>query len=241
MQKGLQKAPDGTPGAGARLFTDGHQRRGDGPDVAERDRHLLHAEAPLGMAGSRRRTRRRCWPRSMPRWQQCPACSTSSVSQSRCASTNLIAGVRAALAVKIYGDDFDELTRLSQQAASADPQGARRRRREGRSHLRLAHADRTRRDARRWRASDSHCRRVQQTVATAVGGTEVGQIFEGDARFDVVVRLPEHLRTDPAALERLPIALPGGGYVPLSEVAQMSARQRGRTRSAARTASVGWS
>jgi cobalt-zinc-cadmium resistance protein CzcA len=56
-------------------------------------------------------------------------------------------------------------------------------------------------------------------VATASAGTEAGQIFEGDARFDVVVRLPERLRTDVSALERLPIALPAGGFVPLTEVA----------------------
>ena len=41
---------------------------------------------------------------------------------------------------------------------------------------------------------------VQETVATAVGGEVAGQFFEGDRRFDLVVRLPENLRQDPAAL-----------------------------------------
>jgi len=63
---------------------------------------------------------------------------------------------------------------------------------------------------------------VQDVVATAVGGKAVGQIFEGDQRFDLVIRLPEQLRNDPATLETLPVPLPGGGYVPLREVATIS-------------------
>jgi cobalt-zinc-cadmium resistance protein CzcA len=46
-------------------------------------------------------------------------------------------------------------------------------------------------------------------------------LFEGDQRFALVVRLPEHLRSDLVALERLPIMLPQGGYVPLGEVAAL--------------------
>src|SRR5690606_7647405 len=48
---------------------------------------------------------------------------------------------------------------------------------------------------------------LQDTVATAVGGTTAGQLFEGDRRFDIVVRLPDALREDPRALAELPIAL----------------------------------
>jgi cobalt-zinc-cadmium resistance protein CzcA len=48
---------------------------------------------------------------------------------------------------------------------------------------------------------------VQSTVATAVGGQVAGQLFEGDRRFDIVVRLPEALRQDPAALADLPVSL----------------------------------
>jgi cobalt-zinc-cadmium resistance protein CzcA len=67
---------------------------------------------------------------------------------------------------------------------------------------------------------------VQDVVAAAMGGREAGHVFEGDRRFDLVVRLPEHLRTDVQALENLPIPLPTGAegaqqYVPLKEVAQL--------------------
>jgi cobalt-zinc-cadmium resistance protein CzcA len=60
---------------------------------------------------------------------------------------------------------------------------------------------------------------LQDVVAAAIGGKTVGQIFDGDQRFDLVIRLPEPLRNDVATLEALPVPLPGGGYVPLREVA----------------------
>lgn len=132
----------------------------------------------------------------------------------------LIAGVRAALAVKIYGDDFAELARLSQQAAALVQKvpGAEGVKAEAISGLPTLTVQPRRESLARFGLKlDS----VQQTVAMAIAGTAAGQIFEGDARFDVVVRLPEHLRTDTSALERLPIALPGGGFVPLSEVAEI--------------------
>ncbi|MGH8630183.1 MAG: efflux RND transporter permease subunit, partial [Burkholderiales bacterium] len=63
---------------------------------------------------------------------------------------------------------------------------------------------------------------VQDVLAAATGGEEAGQVFEGDRRFGLVVRLPEHLRSDLAALERLPVPLSQGGYVPLGEVAKLN-------------------
>ena len=69
---------------------------------------------------------------------------------------------------------------------------------------------------------------VQDAISTAIGGQEAGTLFEGDRRFDIVVRLPDALRSDPEALRRLPIALPRGNageartsYIPLSEVASL--------------------
>jgi cobalt-zinc-cadmium resistance protein CzcA len=66
---------------------------------------------------------------------------------------------------------------------------------------------------------------VQRQVAVAVGGLAVGEIFEGDRRFDLVVRLPESLRGDLESLRRLPVPLPAGPesavrpYVRLGDVA----------------------
>ena len=49
---------------------------------------------------------------------------------------------------------------------------------------------------------------VQEVLAAATGGEQAGQLFEGDRRFDVVVRLPEHLRSDLGALELVCPPLP---------------------------------
>ena len=51
---------------------------------------------------------------------------------------------------------------------------------------------------------------IQDAVATAIGGREAGTLFEGDRRFDILVRLPESLRNDLESMKRLPIPLPRG-------------------------------
>lgn len=56
-------------------------------------------------------------------------------------------------------------------------------------------------------------------MATSIGGKTVGQLYQGDRRFELVVRLPEALRLDIENLQYLPVPLPNGGYVPLGEVA----------------------
>ena len=71
---------------------------------------------------------------------------------------------------------------------------------------------------------------IQDAVATAIGGREAGTLFEGDRRFDILVRLPESLRNDLESMKRLPIPLPratggtGGAedrtnFIQLAEVA----------------------
>ena len=80
---------------------------------------------------------------------------------------------------------------------------------------------------------------VQEVIEAAIGGAEAGNIFEGDRRFSLVVRLPENLRGDLDALKRIPIALPnndssseklnqvvfnGRNFIPLSEVAEFDFR-----------------
>ncbi|WP_200848040.1 efflux RND transporter permease subunit, partial [Rhizobium sp. 18055] len=68
---------------------------------------------------------------------------------------------------------------------------------------------------------------IQDTVATAIGGREAGTMFEGDRRFDILVRLPETIRNDMEGMKRLPIPLPRSvgtaeartNSIPLAEVA----------------------
>jgi cobalt-zinc-cadmium resistance protein CzcA len=65
---------------------------------------------------------------------------------------------------------------------------------------------------------------MQQTIHTAIGGREVGLIYEGDKRFNLIVRLADEKRENIDYLSKLPVALPNSdepdlSYVPLGEVA----------------------
>ncbi len=130
----------------------------------------------------------------------------------------LIAGVRADLAVKIFGDDFDTLARLGERAGvlMAGVANAADVKVEAMEGLPMLTIEANRMQLARYGLSLSA---LQSAVATALAGSQAGQIYEGDARFDVMVRMPESLRTDTEAMSRLPLLLPSGGYVPLSEVA----------------------
>ncbi len=124
----------------------------------------------------------------------------------------LIAGVRSDLAVKVYGDDLDTLVELAERIETvvSAVQGAADVRTEQVSGLPIltVSPDRERLAYYGLDVSD-----VQDTLGIAVGGETVGQVFEGDRRFDVVVRLPEALRTDLDVLARLPIRLRGPGEI----------------------------
>lgn len=130
----------------------------------------------------------------------------------------LIAGVRSDVAIKVYGDDLDQLaaTAAEIEGVVSSIEGSEDAQTEQVTGLPFIQVvpDRIRLTQLGLNVDD-----VQTVVSTAIGGAEAGQIFEGDRRFDIVVRLSEELRQDPQVLERLPIPLAGGGEVPLSEVA----------------------
>lgn len=137
----------------------------------------------------------------------------------------LIAGVRTDLAVRVYGDDLDQLASLGQQVATVLGKvsgivDARMEQATGlpmlsiepeTDHLALVNMD---------------VAGVQQLVQTAVGGQQLGLIYEGDKSFKLMLRLPEAMRQDPASLARIPVTLPADDsselrYVPLGEVAHI--------------------
>ncbi|MDZ7804939.1 CusA/CzcA family heavy metal efflux RND transporter [Thiohalophilus sp.] len=119
----------------------------------------------------------------------------------------LISGVRADLAVKIYGDDLDTLVELAEQIETTvrGVPGAADVRTEQTTGLPLLTVTP---DRERLALYGLDVASVQEVLQTATGGSSVGQIYQGDRRFDLVVRLPEDLRTDLDALARLPIRLP---------------------------------
>ena len=119
----------------------------------------------------------------------------------------LISGVRADVAIKLYGDDLDTLVAVGKQieaVAKAVP-GAADVKLEQATGLPLLTITPNPEGLVRYGLNQVA---VQEAVGTAVGGTVAGQLFEGDRRFDLVVRLPEALRTDPARLADLPVPLP---------------------------------
>ncbi|MCC7097659.1 MAG: efflux RND transporter permease subunit, partial [Thermomonas sp.] len=121
-------------------------------------------------------------------------------------TNELISGVRADVAVKVYGDDLAQLTRVAAriEAAMRRVPGAADVQAEQVTGLPLLTVEPDRVALANYGLNPGQ---VQDTVATAVGGSEAGQLFEGDRRFDIVVRLPDTLRQDPRALAELPIAL----------------------------------
>ncbi len=119
----------------------------------------------------------------------------------------LLSGVRADVAVKVFGDDMDTLLALGQeieQLLETVP-GAADVRTEQITGLPVLSIQMDRAKMARYGLNG---RDVQDVVAMSVGGRSTGMIFEGDRRFDLQIRLPEHLRADIEALKRLPISVP---------------------------------
>ncbi|SNS62370.1 cobalt-zinc-cadmium resistance protein CzcA [Sphingomonas laterariae] len=133
----------------------------------------------------------------------------------------LIAGVRADVAIKLFGDDLDQLIASGGaiEKVAGSITGAEDVKLEQVTGLPMLSVTPRREMLARYGVSMAD---VQDSVATATGGRQAGELFDGDRRFAVDVRLPEALRTDLDALGTLPIALPGGGSVPLAEVADIA-------------------
>ena len=134
----------------------------------------------------------------------------------------LIAGVRSDVAVKIYGDDFAAMSRTADQVA------ATLRKVPGAADVKVeqisgqptitASVDRTAAAALGVHASDA-----ADALEIGLGGREAGHILEGDRRFDVMVRLDDAARADPAVMGQLPVVSEsgeGGAAIPLSSIAR---------------------
>ena len=134
----------------------------------------------------------------------------------------LIAGVRSDVAVKVYGDDFAAMSRTADQVA------ATLRKVPGAADVKVeqisgqptitASVDRTAAAALGVHASDA-----ADALEIGLGGREAGHILEGDRRFDVVVRLDDASRADPAVMGQLPVVSESGEgatAIPLSSIAR---------------------
>ena len=147
----------------------------------------------------------------------------------------LISGVKGDVAIKVFGDDLDDLVKAGQKIADLltrvpGVEGVNLERVAGLPFLNIE----PKHDViSRYGLSVSD---VQQIIETAISGESAGEFFQGDRRFPIVVRLPEGLRDNVEALKRIPILLPaaeegasdravsmnGPNYVPLSQVANFA-------------------
>ncbi|SFU56474.1 efflux RND transporter permease subunit [Nitrosospira multiformis] len=122
----------------------------------------------------------------------------------------LLSGVRADVAVKVFGDDMETLFRVADQVEHLleTVPGAADVKIEQLTGLPVLTVQPDRVKLARYGLNVAD---IQDAVAVAIGGKNAGTIFEGDRRFELQVRLPEQLRTDPDALRRLPVGIPVRG------------------------------
>ena len=140
----------------------------------------------------------------------------------------LISGVRSDVAVKVFGDDMAVLNATAGEIAETlqGLNGASEVKVEQTSGLPVLTINIDRDKAARFGLNVGD---VQDTIAVAVGGRQAGTLYEGDRRFDMVVRLSDALRTDIDGLSRLLIPVPALagnasgqlGFIALSQVASL--------------------
>lgn len=139
----------------------------------------------------------------------------------------LISGVRSDVAVKVFGDNMDVLNETANKISVVlgKVAGASEVKVEQTTGLPVLSVDIDREKTARYGLNVGD---VQDAVGVAVGGREAGILFQGDRRFDIVVRLPEDLRNSIESMNQLPVPLPkaansnGLSYIPLGEVATLS-------------------
>ncbi|AFT67347.1 efflux RND transporter permease subunit [Cycloclasticus sp. P1] len=132
----------------------------------------------------------------------------------------LISGVRADLGIKVFGDDLDQLVLTANDILKAINQvpGAADARVEQVTGLPTLSIIPKRTALGRYGLNVVE---LQDWVSAAIGGESAGLLYEGDRRFELIVRLPETLRRDIDRLSFLPVPLPNGDYIPLEEVATL--------------------
>ncbi len=136
----------------------------------------------------------------------------------------LVAGVKSDVGVKVFGDDMATLKKTAGEVAALlkDVKGA--------EDVSVEQVDdipalEVRVDRQAIARVGMNVADVLQWVETTMGGKPLGQIIEGDRRFDLVATLPERLRGDVEAIRALPIATPAGGVVTLGSVADIAVVQ----------------
>lgn len=132
----------------------------------------------------------------------------------------LISGVRADLGIKVFGDDLDQLLLSSNEILEVIKKvnGAADTSVEQVTGIPMLSVTPDREALARYGINVAT---LQNVINTAIGGKSAGLIYEGDRRFEIIIRLEEQLRQNLNKLHELPIPLGAGAYVPLGEVAKL--------------------
>lgn len=134
--------------------------------------------------------------------------------------SELVSGVKADIGIKIFGEDLDLLRQKADEirAVVAAIPGAADVEVEQVEPIPVLQIDIDRTAIGRYGVSISE---IQELISSALGGEEIGQIVEGDKRFQMVVRLPDEIRNDAEAIANLPVKTSNGESVPLSAIAHL--------------------
>jgi len=136
----------------------------------------------------------------------------------------LTSGVKSDLAVKIFGDDLDQLQKIGEQIAElvGNLQGTDNfylEQSAGQPYITIE-IDREATAQFGLNVDD-----VQSIVEAGIGGQPASQVFEGQRRFDIVVRFPEEIRNTIDKLGEIPVHLPNGDFIPLKRVTKITAQE----------------
>lgn len=135
-------------------------------------------------------------------------------------NNELVTGIRQDVAIKIYGSDMDKLATTAREVVELihDVAGVTNPQVERVSGLPQIQVVYNRDRMARYGIS---VKEANRTLRTAFAGETAGQIFEGDRRFDVVIRMDGQLRNNPSSLAKLYLPLSDGTSVPLTQVADI--------------------
>ncbi|MDB6019447.1 MAG: cation transporter [Pedosphaera sp.] len=137
----------------------------------------------------------------------------------------IMAGARADISAKVYGEDYAKLEQLATQlrdvlrsvATGSDVEFEA----IGQSPILEITPDRS-----AMKRFNVQAGEVNHTISAALAGEEVGTMVEGNQRFEIVVRLPERLRENMDVIKRLPVRTEDGGMITLAQVAKVDMTQR---------------
>lgn len=139
----------------------------------------------------------------------------------------MMEGARSDIAVKIYGEDFQTLQKITGEAhailekipGTGDIE-------LDSDNLGMAPVLDIIPDRDAMRRYNVHAGEINETVATALGGAVTGTFFEGNRRYDIVVRMADAHRSDLNALRNLPVRVNETGLLPLGNLAKISVRDQ---------------